>query len=208
MRGDADEIRSQGLCLERELQKSLNRVGMEDGVGTDPVSQPGQLPDGAHGTDFIIHHHNGHQNGVRRQGFLQRVRGDVSLTVWLQIGHPVALAFQFPGAIQNGVVLNGSGNDVLSPLAQPLDGAEDSPVIRLRAAGGEKHPVLLGTQSGSHLLPGGTQIVGCVDAEVIKGAGVAPLEGQRPVYSLHGFRTGLGGGGIIQIDHMIFSLLI
>jgi hypothetical protein len=48
-------------------------------------------------------------------------------------------------------MFHGGGDDVLAPLAQPLDGTEDGPVVRLRAAGGKKDPVRLSALLGERL---------------------------------------------------------
>ena len=38
-------------------------------------------------------------------------------------------------------MLNGGGDDMLTPLAEALDGAMDGPVVGLGAAGGKEYPV-------------------------------------------------------------------
>lgn len=52
--GHGNEIRPQGLGLEGNLQKALDGVGVENGVGADPVGQLGHLGDGHDGADSLL----------------------------------------------------------------------------------------------------------------------------------------------------------
>ena len=67
---DRDQIRTQGLGLERYFHKALHRIGVEDGIGADPMGQLRHLGDGHDRTAFIVDHHNGHQNGILAQSGL------------------------------------------------------------------------------------------------------------------------------------------
>ena len=48
------------------------------------------------------------------------------------------------------MVFDGGGDDVFAPLAQPLGGGEDGPVVRFRAAGGEENPVRFSAHGLGH----------------------------------------------------------
>ena len=103
-------------------------------------------------------------------------------------------------------MLNSGGDNMLATLAESLGGAENGPVISLCATGGEEHPVRFGAQGGGNLMPGVPEGVSGVDAEIIKGTGIAPGFGHGTRYSFHRFGAGPCGGRVIKIDHCITSL--
>ena len=165
------------------------------------MGQLGHLGDGHHGAYFVIDHHDTHQDGVRAQGGLQLLGSDASHAVGLQIGHFIPLGFQFLHAVKHGMMLNGGGDDMLAPLTKALNGAENGPVIRFRAAGGEKYPIRLGAHCGSYLLPGHAKLFGSIDTEAVESAGIGPVLCHRQCHRLHRFLAGACGGGIVKIDH-------
>ena len=123
--GYGDRIGTQRLGGERDLQKALDRVGVEVGIRAELVGKLCHLRDGHDGAYLVVDHHNGHQDGIGPQGGFQGIQGNGAGFVRLEIGDLEALGFQRFGAVQNGVVLDGGGDDVLAPLAQPLDGTEN-----------------------------------------------------------------------------------
>ncbi len=201
--GDADQVCPQGLGGEGDFEKALDGIGVEQGIGAEPVGELCHLGNGLDGADLVVHHHNAYQNGVRPQGGFQGVQGDEPLRIRLQIGDGVALAFQLLHAVENGVVLNGGGDDVLAPLAQPLHRGEHRPVVGLGAAGGEEYPVRLSTHGGGHAAAGLAKHPGSVDAEIVQSAGIAPVLRQSLGHGRHRLRAGPGGGGIVEINHVL-----
>ena len=104
-------------------------------------------------------------------------------------------------------MLDSGGDDVLSPLAHALRGAEHGPVVGFRAAGGEEYPVRFRSHGGGDGVAGGTQFPGGADAEIVQSAGIAPVFSQRFCHGLHCLRAGAGGGGIVKICfHSLFIL--
>ena len=186
---------------------SKDRIGVENGIGAELVGQFRHLGDGHDGANLVIHHHNGHQNGILPQGGLQGIQGDTSQGIRLEVGHIEALGFQLLHAVQDGMVLNGGGDDVFVLLAIPFGGAENGPVVGLGATGGEEDPVRLRAHSGGHGVPGGPEVPGGVDAEAVQGAGIAPVFRQGFCNGLHSLSTGLRGGRIVKIDHDLNSLI-
>ena len=121
--------------------------------------------------------------------------------VGLQICDLEALRFQLLHGVQDSVVLHGGRDDVAAALAETLGGGKNGPVVGLRAAGGEKHPVGLCAEGGGDRLPRLPQTVGGVNAERVDGRRIAPAVCERLCHSPHTGRTGLRRGGIIEIDH-------
>ena len=170
---------------------------MENRIGAELVGQLCQLADGHDRTHLVVYHHNGDQDGVLTQGSLQRVGGDASLGIGLEVSDLIAPGFQLLHAIEDGMMLDGSGDDVLVLFSVAFYGAEDGPVIGLGAAGGEKHPIRFRAHGGSYLLPGGAQCPGGIDAEGVQGTGVAPVFCKGQGHGFHGLGTGFCGGRII-----------
>ena len=115
----------------------------------------------------------------------------------LEVGDFEALRFQVLHAVQDGMVFDGSGNDMLTPLAHSFDGSVYGPVVRFGATGGEEHPVRFGTQC---LCDRGSCIpkhASGIDAKRVQCAGICPVLRQRPGHGIHSFRAGLGGRRII-----------
>ena len=52
--------------------------------------------------------------------------------------------------IEDGMMLNGGGNNMLVLFAEALNCSQDGPVVRFCTAGGEEHPVGLCTQSSGN----------------------------------------------------------
>ena len=72
-------------------------------------------------------------------------------------------------------MLNGGGDDVLSPLAHALRGAEHGPVVGFRAAGGEEDAVGLCTEGIDDGLAGGFQFALGLDPQIVNRRGVSPV---------------------------------
>ena len=202
---DGNQVSSQSFCLERHFQKTLHRISVENGIGADSMGQLCHLGDGHDSTAFVVDHHDGYQNGVLAQCCFQSIQRNVSKAIGLQIGHFIPLSFQFLHAVKDGRMLHSRGNNVLAPLTHSLYRGENSPVIRFCAAGGKEHPVGFCAQCGSYFCPGGAHQLGAFHAEVIQRTGVRPVFCHCVHNSLHSLLAGLGGGRIIQINHIVYS---
>ena len=141
------------------------------------------------------------------KGSFERVGADEAGLIRLQICDLEALRFERFHGVQHGVMLDGSGDDVIAALFQALAGRENCPVIRLRAAGGEKDAVRLSAETGSNLLAGVFQLALGGNAQLVDRGGVSPGVAQQARHCLHAGGIWFGGGGIVQIDHRNTSAL-
>ena len=78
-----------------------------------------------------------------------------------QVGDLIALLLQILGGVEDGVVLDGGGDDVAA--LPPLQGHElghppQGPVVRLRTAGGEVDLLRPGVEAGGDLRPRPLQV--------------------------------------------------
>ena len=105
------------------------------------MGQLGHLLNGHDRTGLIVDHHNGYKNGVLTESFLQRCQRNIAQAIRLEIGDLKSLGLQICHAVQNRMMLDGCGDDMFAPFAQPFDSAENGPVVGFGTAGGEEHPV-------------------------------------------------------------------
>ena len=198
---DGDQIRTECPRPKRHFEKALHRVGMEQGVRTEPMRQ---LRHGLNGHDrarFVIHHHDAHKDRVRTQRRLQALHTDAPEGIRLQISHFKAALLQLLHRVQDGVMLHGGSDEVLPALAEAFGRGKNRPVVRLRAAGGKKHAVRLRAERLRDGLPCVPQQPRRVDAEAVLRARVAPIGRQSFCDRLNRLRAGVGRSGVIQIDH-------
>ena len=92
-------------------------------------------------------------------------------------------------------MLHRRGDHMPPPLAHSGQRGGHRPIVRLGAAGGEKHPVRLRAQGLGHLLPGSLQPPGRIHAKAVQGAGVAPPRLQS---LLHICEDGIRGESVLQ----------
>ena len=176
----------------------LHRVNVEQypggpGNGSD-------LGHGLNGADLIVGSHHGDQDGIGPEGGLHRRRVHPALGVHRQVGHLIALLFQVLGRVEDGVVLDGGGNDVPALLLTELRHPAQGPVVGLGAAGGEIELLRPGVQTGGDVRPGGFQIGLGLLTKGVETGGIAISLLQMGHHS--GQRSGgkPGGGGVIGIE--------
>ena len=148
MSADGNEVRAQRIRAERELQKRLYRVGVQQRPGAVLAQKPRNLADGEHTAGLVVHEHHGDERRVLTQRVRDLLRGDIPLTVGREIGDGIALLLQLTARLEHGAVLHGGGDDVLSDAAVLVGGKADGPVVALRAAGGEVQLVRLAAERG------------------------------------------------------------
>ena len=126
--GNASSIHGTG----RDARKVL-----EDARRTVAVGDLRQLLDGLDRADLVVRRHDGDQRGVVPDGLFQVLRiHDAELVHW-QICDLEALLLQLRAGMQQRVVLDLAGDDVVALFPVGEGRALDSPVIAFRAAGGE-----------------------------------------------------------------------
>ena len=91
MGGDGDEVRAERARPERDLEKALHGVRVEQGVRADAVRQPRHALNGHDRAGFVVHHHDADKDRIRPEGCLQSLEAHAALRVRLQIGDGKAL---------------------------------------------------------------------------------------------------------------------
>ena len=206
MRGDGDHIRAERFGPERDLQKALHGVGMEQRERRQAARGSDHVGDRQDGAGLVVDHHDGDEDRIRTQRLFESVDRDIALMVGLQVRDLEAFCLKLLHGMQHCVMLDGGRDDVAAALAEAVDGREDGPVVGLSAAGGEEHAVRLCAERVRDLLPRLTQAAVCRDAKLVYGRGIAPAVRQHVGHRLHAGGTRLRGGGIIKINHKISPL--
>ena len=201
MTGDGDEVRSQSFGREGDLQKALDRVGVEQGFFVDGLQTLGDVCNGIDAAQLVVHHHHGHQRRVRPHRRQNGFGGNVAVLIRQDGRDLPALLLQLLAAVEDGVVLHGGRHDVLPALAEPLCRGENGPVVGLGAAGGKKDALRLRAQRLRDLRAGGLQALFGIDPERVDGRGIAPGAGQQLGHGIDADLRRLRRGGIVQIDH-------
>ena len=151
--GDGEEVRSQRFGGAGDLQKALDRVGVQQGLGVLRRQAPGDLSDGIDVSQLVVHQHAGHQRRVLPDGGEDLLRREGAVLSRDKIRHLVSLPLHPAAGFQHGAVLHCGGNDVAAQVAVLPAGGGDSPVVRLRAAGGEEQLLGPTAQCVRHGLP-------------------------------------------------------
>ncbi len=197
--GDDRVVRAQSSGRKGDLQKALDRVGVEQGR---PVpEQGGDLLHREPCAGLVVHQHHAHQGRVLPQGRSHLLRRDPAVRAGAQIGGRAALPLQLLHALEHPAVLYGGGDDVAAHPAVLVQSRPDGPVVPLRAAGGEEKLLRPAPQGpGDHRpvpvqpLPGGP-------AGLVLGGGVGEVLRHHLHHGLGGLGGDGGGGGVIQVVH-------
>ena len=153
MAGEGQHIDVLLLHIDVEVAGGLHGVGVEQ--DTLFMAHGADLGDGQDGADLVIGVHDGHQAGVGPDGVSHLLGGDGAGGAHRQQLHLKALLLQLFQGVENGVVLEGGGDDVLLALAlTDAGGGDQSLIVGLAAAGGKGDLTGCAAQTGGHGLPG------------------------------------------------------
>ena len=199
--GDGEEVRPQRFCGAWDLQKALDRVGVQQRLWVLHRQAPGDLSDGIDVSQLVVHQHAGHQRRVLPDGGEDLLRREGAVLSRDKIRHLVSLPLHPAAGFQHGAVLHCGGNDVAAQVAVLPAGGGDSPVVRLRAAGGEEQLLGPTAQCVRHGLPPDFHPALHLQPHGVLGAGVAELFGEHLIHGIR-HRPGNGrSGGVVQINH-------
>lgn len=130
--GAADFMGTQGneicpvlLRVQRNFQKGLHRIGVQQRPALSGFELAGDLRDGIYVSRFIVYSHDGYQCRVLPQGRLHLVSGDAPGVVGLEIRYLIPLLGQGLARFQYGAVFHGGGDDMppgVTSDMQPLRG--------------------------------------------------------------------------------------
>ena len=203
MGGQGEQIHIPRFHVHGDMAHGLHRVGVKEHlVGPGDAAQ---LGDRLYSADLVVGGHDGDKNGVRPDRPLQGGGIHQPPPVHRQVGDLIALLLQILGGVEDGVVLDGGGDDVAA--LPPLQGHElghppQGPVIRLRTAGGEVDLLRPGVEAGGDLRPRPLQVGLALLGKAVQAGGVAVGRGE---VGEHGLEGGIGdsrGGRMVRINEV------
>ena len=131
--GEGEQIQILFPYMDGKMARGLHRVGVEG----DPLgpADRADLPDGLDGADLVVGVHDRYKTGVLPDGLLHLMGEDDAVFVYIQKGDLKALPLQLLQGVQDSVMLECGGYDMLPALLPPQPcGGEDRLVVRLAAA--------------------------------------------------------------------------
>ena len=179
------------------MPKGLHRVYMQQSWGVHPIDgPPRRLPwlDGAH---LIVYSHQAHQHGLLIDRLINAFFRDKAAAVGLKQHHLKALLFQPGQGLQHGGVLNGGGNNALTPPAPRFGRAKQSQVVGLSSTGGKIDFFGHNVQRAGHRLAGGFQLPLGLQSFGVQRRGVAVIFGEHFGYFCHRLGAYPGGGAVV-----------
>ncbi len=189
------------LRVQRNFQKGLHRIGVQQRPALSGFELAGDLRDGIYVSRFIVYSHDGYQCRVLPQGRLHLVSGDAPGVVGLEIRYLIPLLGQGLARFQYGAVFHGGGDDMPPGVTSDMQRCADGPVITLGAAGSEIQCSGVAAQGlGDNSALGGHGIPR-FPAQRILGGRVAESPGQRMDHRFGRFWRHRRGSGIIKIIH-------
>ena len=195
MGGKCDIVRPQALCGKGYLQKSLHRVGVEQGR---PVFQSGSnLRHRKNRPRLVVHQHDADQRRILPDGVQHGLRRNASLSVRFHAVSGITLPLQLLYTLEYGAVFHCRGDDMLSYPAVLMQGGPDSPVVALSAAGCEKQLLRPGPQGSGNGSPGPVRQGLGLPSQSVLGGGVAVSFRQSFHHRLSNFGRHRCGGGVV-----------
>ena len=195
----AQQIDVQLLHVHRDVPHGLHRVAVE---GDAPLpAERADLPHGLERADFVVGQHHGHEAAVLPQRVPDGLRAQDPVGRDVQQRHLKALLFQSLEGVQNCVVLEFGGDQVLFSLPRPQTRAGDqSLVVALAAAGGEDDLPRLRPETAGDRGPRLLHRLADPLRRGIEGGGIEVVLAQPGQHGLPRGSTDPRGGGVIGID--------
>ena len=197
--------------VDLHIADGLDRIGVEQNAVL--FADGADLRNGLNGADLVVGVHDGHQSGVLTDGILYLLGGNETVLVHRQVGDLKALFFQSGTGVQNGVMLEYGGDDVLFALGRhQLGGAFDGPVVRLGAAGGEVdlHAVvgtgLFYAQRFFDLVAGIFHGETCLTSFFVDARSVAVAFAEEGEHSVQYFFRDRRGRSVVGIYELLFHI--
>ena len=199
MAGHGEHVDIHGADVNRHMAGGLDRVGVEEDL---PLAAEGaDLGDGLDGADLVVGEHDGDEAGVVAQGVRDILDPDDAVGVRVEQGDLVALLLQAVQRVEDGVVLELGGDDMLLPFPGAEAGrGDDGLVIGLAAAGGEDDLLRVGVNVVRDGLTGGLEGFLRLLAEGIEAGRVPVQVGQVRHHGVEGGLTHTGSGSVVGID--------
>ncbi len=136
MRGKRHQIHAEVSDIEWCLSQRLHGICVK--VCAKFLDNLRNLPNWLNGTDFVVRVHHRHQRRTLRYRCRDRIRINDTVRADGHIGHGKAEhILREPRAVQNGMMLDGGGDEMIAPITVRQKHAQNRRIVRLGAAGRE-----------------------------------------------------------------------
>lgn len=130
MTGEGHQIHFQLAQIDRQFAHALGGINV-----VDDTARAAHFADGRdilHHADFVVHVHDGNQNGVVTHRCFELVEIDDAVALRRQVGHFKPFALKLTAGVQHRFVLGLAGDDVLAFFLIKVGSAFNRQVIGLR----------------------------------------------------------------------------
>jgi hypothetical protein len=127
--GNGKEIDGHFFNIEGHL--SCRLYGIRVKGNTSFTGDPSYLGDGLDGPHFVVRVHDAYEDGSIRQCLLYIFRIYNAVLVNREIGYGDAASFEILTGLENGVVLDCGGDDMIAAIFAGAGDALDGEIIRL-----------------------------------------------------------------------------
>ena len=199
MRGDGQQIRSEGLHVDLDVWGGLDCIDMEQHalVRADP---PAQLGHGLDGANLVVGQHDTHQDRLVGDCCVDVVGVHPAVAVNRQLDDLEPELLQVAQRVADGVMLDARGDDpVAARLARP-GGTLEGQVVGLRPARGENDLARLGVHQPGHSLVRVIQRSSRLPAERMGRTRVAEAIGQEREHRVEDIAPQRGRRSVVEID--------
>ena len=198
MSGEREQVDVHRFDIDGQMADRLHRVGVEEHLVR--LADRADLGNRFHRADLVVRHHDADEDGFGRERLFHLLCRHPAVFVYRQIGHGEALFFQRGAGVQNRVVLDGGGDDMLALGRKRVRYALERPVIRFRTAGGKIDFLFLCADGRRHLTAGLFQRLLRLTAKGVNAGRVAVDFGHDRQGSLHRLGADAGRRRVVQVD--------
>ncbi len=150
--GEGHQVNFQLAQIDRQLAHALGCINV-----VDDAARTAEFTDGRdilHNADFVVHVHDGDQNGVVAHGGFQLFQVDNAVALRREIGHFKPFTLQLTAGIQHGFVFGFAGDDVLAFFLVEVGSTFDRQVVRFGCTGGENNFTRISANQLGNLITG------------------------------------------------------
>ncbi|MCY1172415.1 hypothetical protein D9M73_125500 [compost metagenome] len=195
------------LQVDLDLAGGLSGVDVEqDALGTEQFADRRDVVDGA---DFVVHVHDRNQDGVVTQLGFDHLWGNQAISARLDVGHFEAFTLQLAHGVQDSLVLNLGGDQVLALGGIEMCRTLDCQVVGFGGTGGPDDFARVGVDQVSDLTTSVFNGLFSFPAEHV-GTGrrvtEVSVDQQAFTHFLRNTRINRGGRRVIKVNRQFHGL--
>ena len=150
--GEGHQVNFQLAQIDRQFAHALGRVNVvNDTAGAAHFADGSDI---LHHADFVVHVHNGNQDGVVTHRRFQFFQIDNTVALRSKVGHFKTFALELTAGIQHRFMLSFAGDDVLAFFLIKVGCTFNRQVIGFRCAGGKDDFARIGADQFGNLITG------------------------------------------------------